>query len=62
MAEKDFKTYKEQILLLKRKKLIINDEVHAIELLKRASYFALINGYKKHFKADNGNYKEETKI
>lgn len=62
MADKEFKTYKEQIFLLKKKKLIIEDEQHAIELLKRTSYFALINGYKKHFKSDNGNYKDGTKI
>lgn len=56
--EKEFKTYKEQIRLLKSKGLIIADEMHAIQTLKDLSYFALINGYKRPFKSDNGNYSE----
>lgn len=58
--EKEFKTYKEQIRLLKSKRLIINDEDHAIEVLHNVSYFALINGYKKPFKGTDGNYLENT--
>lgn len=60
--EKEFKTYDEQIQLLKKKNLIIDDVNHAKHILKNASYFALINGYKKPFKSDNGNYKENTRF
>ncbi len=58
--KKEFKTYKEQIRFLKSKGLIINDEEHAIEVLRNVSYFALINGYKKPFKGAGGNYLENT--
>lgn len=57
--EKEFKTYREQIRLLKNKGLIISDEEHAINILKSTSYFALINGYKRPFKDTNGNYLPE---
>lgn len=53
---KDFLNYEQQIDLLKKKKLIIPDEEVAKSVLKRTSYFALINGYKKVFKSDDGNY------
>lgn len=58
--KKEFKTYKEQIRLLKSKGLIINDEEHAIDVLHNISYFALINGYKKPFKGADGNYLNNT--
>lgn len=54
--EKEFKTYKEQIKLLKSKGLAVPDEEHAIKVLRSTSYFALINGYKRPFKDTNGNY------
>lgn len=60
--EKEFKTYKEQIRLLKSKCLVISDEDHAIDTLKRTSYFALINGYKRPFKDTNGNYLPEARF
>lgn len=58
--DKKFKTYKEQLRLLKSKGLIIADEEHAIEVLRNVSYFALINGYKRPFKDTNGNYLTNT--
>ena len=57
--DKEFKTYNEQIELLKNKRLNIGDERQAIEILKNISYFALINGYKRPFKGDNGNYRSD---
>lgn len=59
---KAFLNYQDQVLKLKSKKLIITDENYAIGVLKQTSYFALINGYKKSFKSDNGNYISGTKF
>lgn len=53
---KNFLDYQGQVAKLKSKGLIISDENKAIETLKQTSYFALINGYKKAFKSNNGNY------
>ena len=46
---KDFKTYAEQIDLLKTRGLIINDETFALEKLKEENYYNIINGYKDLF-------------
>lgn len=55
-----FLTYEEQIEKLKNKKLKIDEEESAIEILKNTSYYSLINGYKVIFK-DNSNdfYKQD---
>lgn len=58
MDRKKFLTYEQQIDLLKNKGLNIPDSEKAITLLKEHSYFDLINGYKKPFKAEDGNYKK----
>lgn len=51
MSDKPFTTYEEQIRKLKDdKKLFISDDASAIHMLKKASYFALVNGYKELFK------------
>lgn len=62
MGDKVFLTYEEQIKKLKEKNLTIDDEEYAISKLKKLSYFNLINGYKKPFKEDDGNYKSGTKF
>ncbi|MBQ8784078.1 MAG: Abi family protein [Clostridia bacterium] len=62
MTEKEFKSYSQQIDLLKKKNLEIDNEEEAVSLLKRYSYFGLINGYKYPFKAKDGNYKNNTTI
>lgn len=59
---KEFKTYEEQINLLTEKNLIIDDKEKAEYLLKKHSYFDLINGYKTLFKNKDGLYKKNTKI
>lgn len=46
---KDFKTYSEQIDLLKTRGLIINDETYATEKLREDNYYNIINGYKELF-------------
>ena len=46
---KEFKTYEEQIELLKLKGLIILDEAYAKEKLKEENYYNIINGYKELF-------------
>ncbi|MEG0546154.1 MAG: Abi family protein [Oscillospiraceae bacterium] len=53
MSDKPFKTYNEQIELLKSKQLIIQDENLAKNALNDISYFALINGYKNAFKKND---------
>lgn len=66
MAEdkQEFTTIDQQIELLKRRKLIINDENEAKELLQLYGYYNIINGYKEPYiiKSDNGNeeYKKGT--
>lgn len=51
MSSKPFKTYLEQIKKLTEEKgLMVSDVDSAIEILKKESYFALINGYKENFK------------
>ena len=60
MDMKKFLTYEEQIELLKNKKLVIDNKEDSIKLLKRYSYFNLINGYKEPFKRKDGDYKKKT--
>ena len=61
--DKPYTTYEEQVELLKKKGLIINDEAEAIMLLKKCSYYGLISGYKKPFKSsDKCTYKPHTTI
>lgn len=43
---KPFLTYDQQIQLLRRKKLVIEDETTARETLHRYGYFSLVSGYK----------------
>lgn len=62
MEDKSFLTYQEQIKKLDGKKLIIEDEEYAISVLKKLSYFNLINGYKKPFKDDKDDYKSGTRF
>lgn len=62
MADKVFLTYDEQIEKLIEKNLVINDRDFAISMLKKLSYFNLINGYKKPFKDEYSNYVEGTKF
>ena len=58
---KDFKTYDELITLLTdEKNLIIDDVEYAKHLLKKYSYFNLVNGYKQPFKNRDGTYKKNT--
>lgn len=62
-CDKPFMTYEQQISKLRdEKKLNIPDEAYAVKLLKEHSYFALISGYKKPFKASDGNYKPHATI
>ena len=46
---KEFKTYEEQISLLKSRGLIINDEKFALDKLKEDNYYNIINGYRDLF-------------
>lgn len=48
---KPFLTYDEQIALLRKKHLIISDEIKARVQLSETGYFALLGGYKDHFKS-----------
>lgn len=46
---KEFKTYEEQISILKNRGLIIDDENFALEKLKEDNYYNIVNGYKDLF-------------
>lgn len=46
---KDFKTYDEQVELLKTRGLTINDKEFAIKKLEEGNYYNIINGYKDLF-------------
>ena len=52
--EKIFKTFEEQIEVLKRKKLKFKNEEFALDILKKVNYYSLINAYKEVFL--NPNY------
>ena len=60
--DKPFLTYEEQIQKLLNKGLTIYDCEAATALLKKHSYFALVSGYKKPFKAKNGLYKPHSSL
>ena len=47
METKPFKTFREQIELLKSRGLTIRDENIAISILSTYSYYEIINGYKE---------------
>lgn len=50
--DKPFKTYDEQIEILKKRNVIIQDENFAKDCLSSISYYSLINGYKNLFPVD----------
>ena len=61
--DKPFKTYKEQIEILKNKyKLNIKNENFALELLSTISYYDLINGSKESFLRKILKFEENTDI
>ncbi|ERL25763.1 hypothetical protein HMPREF9108_01669 [Leptotrichia sp. oral taxon 225 str. F0581] len=61
--DKPFKTYKEQIEILKNKyKLNIKNENFALELLSTISYYNLINGSKESFLRKILKYLKKTQI
>jgi len=49
---KPFKTYEEQIALLRSRNLKISDADKAKEILSQTNYYKLINGYKDLFNND----------
>ena len=53
LDKKPFLDYHSQVTLLKKKKLLIEDELSAIDILSKTSYYGLINGYKDCFKNNN---------
>lgn len=60
VTDKPFQTYEQLVTKLRDdKKLTIlpEDEEHVVQLLKKYSYFSLVSGYKKLFKASDGNYR-----
>ncbi len=60
---KKFLTYEEQVELLKKKKLKIENDEQTILYLKRCSYYSLISGYKDIFKIEkNGDYRPDASI
>ena len=56
---KEFKTYQEQIELLKSRGIVINNEEFALEKLQEDNYYNIINGYKDLF-IDSNQYIQGT--
>ena len=50
LCQKPFLDYTSQIRVLKQKHLIIDDDIYAVSVLSKVSYYSLINGYKDSFK------------
>ncbi len=50
---KDFKTYSQQILILKKRGVVVKNEEKAINILRNTNYYTLINGYKNLFQKVN---------
>ena len=55
LLNKPFLDYQSQIQKLKTKNLLIENDTNAIEILRKISYYGLINGYKACFK-DNATH------
>lgn len=53
--DKPFKTYQEQLTLLKSRNVIIDNEDFAINVLSSFSYYTIINGYKNSFISNTGS-------
>lgn len=63
LMTKPFKTYDEQIEILKSRNLIIEDELSAKRFLEKENYYNVINGYKDAFLIDGSdNFVENTKF
>ena len=60
--DKPFKTYEEQIQLLRTRNLNISNPEFAIHALDTISYYDLINRYQKHFMPDGERFIEGTTI
>ena len=56
---KPFKTYRQQLNILRSRNLIIDNGSKAIDILKKEGYYNIINGYKEIFRWNiikkNGN-------
>lgn len=46
---KPFKTYRQQLNILRSRNLIIDNGSKAIDILKKEGYYNIINGYKEIF-------------
>lgn len=47
--DKPFKTYRQQLTILRGRNLVIKDGSKAIQILKNEGYYNIINGYKDIF-------------
>lgn len=59
---KEYKTTEELIDYLLSKGLIINNRDNAVKILKKYSYYSIVNTYKTVFKDSNGNYKNNVTL
>ena len=62
ICDKPFKTYDEQIKLLKSRGLIIEDYEFALHALNTISYYDLINRYQRYFMPDGEKFIDNTRI
>lgn len=59
---KPFKTYDEQIDILKSRNLKIKDKSKAKDILSQINYYNLINGYKDPFLIKNDKFKDNASL
>ncbi len=62
ICDKPFKTYDEQIELLKSRGLIVEDYEFALHALNTISYYDLINRYQRYFMPDGEKFIDNTRI
>lgn len=60
--DKPFRSYQEQIQLLKKRGLIIQGEDFALSALNTISYYDLINRYKRYFMFEDDTFRENVSI
>ena len=61
MNNKPFKTYNQQLKILRNRGMIIKNGSYAIKILKRENYYSIINGYKDIF-LDKNSKTEKFKV
>ena len=65
MAEKNYKSYRQQLNILRSRGMIIgkgSQGSRAMRILERENYYSIINGYKELFLAEKAARSEERRV